>query len=885
MASRKALQGRGSRGATELGGGIAYTRFEEQDVESSQSSIGRPAGVGAARTGGGLAAGHGLTFVDDNEPEVVQVELPAEQFDNLPAVGAATGAAKGPWFDYVIVFDRDMLKSNKKQGLAHQQVFESIKQSLRKIKGIMLDEQESRFHTNPEHFLLVGGDEAFFQTYAEVLKIKKKLRHKIDGMEEMEFNRNHAHLFADPQEGQAFFNSRERIHMLQTLISQHPQRGGAGLSLGESREEGYVKEFFPLHDEQERVVLENRWIKSRDPFKFFQWLGYKKERVVYDAQGRAEKELYKPAFERLDMIRDYFGESIAMYFGFLEVYTLWLVFSALVGAGVFVAQATDRDDYLVVNPATGLTEVRAYNTYDGYVMPFYCIFLAISVSVFLEWWKRNQNMLAHRWEQTEQAEIERPEFKGHLTEGFWTKEEEWVSVPLRKEYTVIKKKYAKHFDWVYKAEFKDLGHRYHFLRKWYLVGYGAITTAVVIVLAAAMTLLALREWLYFNKGPQWASYIGGPSFAITIKVLDFVYYRVAKYITDREDHVWQSKYESSLISKVFLFQFVNNYIAYYYIAFVKNFGPSIFGGKPQQCLPVVGDGMAPPNCMFELNKQLASVFVVQIFVGNSIELALPFVKSLLPLWRENGKRKVTKERTFADADLTQIERQSNMPDYDGLFADYNEMIIQFGYVTLFASGFPLAAVLALLNNIVELRTDAVKFMRIQKRPGVSGAKDIGPWFGILDIMSNAAIVTNVLILCFVSTSVDEVFTKRGIPNPKFWKLFTLVAVEHVVFGIKWALRAFIPDHDDDVRRDVAMKEKMLEWAELTKPPPRIDLVKAGTVGKPAAAPISGAAQRIERFSLPPREGSDAAIALARAQALYSRPAAASPTLGEPEGRY
>ena len=39
--------------------------------------------------------------------------------------------------------------------------------------------------------------------------------------------------------------------------------------------------------------------------------------------------------------------------------------------------------------------------------------------------------------------------------------------------------------------------------------------------------------------------------------------------------------------------------------------------------------------------------------------------------------------------------------YEGTFEDYLEMFIQFGYVTLFSSAYPLDALCALLNNVME----------------------------------------------------------------------------------------------------------------------------------------------------------------------------------------
>ncbi len=46
-------------------------------------------------------------------------------------------------------------------------------------------------------------------------------------------------------------------------------------------------------------------------------------------------------------------------------------------------------------------------------------------------------------------------------------------------------------------------------------------------------------------------------------------------------------------------------------------------------------------------------------------------------------------------------------------------------VTLFVASFPLAPLFALLNNIIEIRLDAKKFVTELRRPIASRAKDIG----------------------------------------------------------------------------------------------------------------------------------------------------------------
>lgn len=61
------------------------------------------------------------------------------------------------------------------------------------------------------------------------------------------------------------------------------------------------------------------------------------------------------------------------------------------------------------------------------------------------------------------------------------------------------------------------------------------------------------------------------------------------------------------------------------------------------------------------------------------------------------------------------------------FQDYQEMFVQFGYVVLFSSAFPLAAMCALINNIIEIRSDAFKLCTGLQRPFGVRVESIGQW--------------------------------------------------------------------------------------------------------------------------------------------------------------
>lgn len=70
---------------------------------------------------------------------------------------------------------------------------------------------------------------------------------------------------------------------------------------------------------------------------------------------------------------------------------------------------------------------------------------------------------------------------------------------------------------------------------------------------------------------------------------------------------------------------------------------------------------------------------------------------------------------------------------DEEFDDYLEMVIEFGYVTMFASAFPLAAVWQFAYNWIEMKSDAFKLCFLCQRPVVARENGIGSWEYVLKI--------------------------------------------------------------------------------------------------------------------------------------------------------
>ena len=101
------------------------------------------------------------------------------------------------------------------------------------------------------------------------------------------------------------------------------------------------------------------------------------------------------------------------------------------------------------------------------------------------------------------------------------------------------------------------------------------------------------------------------------------------------------------------------------------------------------------------------------------------------------------------------EQDYEMIEHEGLFEEYLEMVLQFGFITLFVAAFPLAPLFALINNWAEIRLDAQKLVCETRRPVAQRAQDIGIWFPILEILTRLAVISNAFLIAFTSDFLPQ----------------------------------------------------------------------------------------------------------------------------------
>lgn len=553
-----------------------------------------------------------------------------------------------------------------------------------------------------------------------------------------------------------FFTPSMRSRMAYYILSRAPYelRGNIKkFGITKLLDSGVYKAAYPLHDCRFNV-------KSNEE-------DCPNERYLLYQEWAHPKSFYK--MQPLDLIRKYYGEKIGIYFAWLGFYTLMLAVAAVVGLACFIygykTQETSTWSKEVCDPEIGGQIVmcpqcdkdcmywRLNSTceaskklciFDNFGTLVFAVFMSIWVTLFLEFWKRYQAELEYQWDTVEFLEQEEPPRPEYEAKCIYEQKNLVTGVKEKVPYT-------------------SCGRCVRLS-----VGMGTVLFWIMLIVASivAITVYRLAAFFAFSSTlrteglkeleplkeyvtPQMATSVTASLISfVVIMILNILYERVAIWITDFELPRTMTEYENSLTLKMFLFQFVNYYSSCFYIAFAK--GKAVgYPGRPVYLLGKYrNEECDPGGCLIELTTQLSIIMGGKAILNNIQEVLIPWLKNL---YARHFKSKAS------DKGLPRWEQDYNLQPLSklGLFYEYLEMVIQFGFVTLFVASFPLAPVLALVNNIFEIRVDAWKITTQFRRMVPEKASTIGAWQPILQGVAILAVATNAMIIAFTSDMIPR----------------------------------------------------------------------------------------------------------------------------------
>ncbi|XP_076169593.1 anoctamin 8 white walker isoform X3 [Ptiloglossa arizonensis] len=603
-------------------------------------------------------------------------------------------------------------------------------------------------------------------TAAEEVHLPKRLRQEFGGGLK-EFVGSEASCFEGHDDEAQFFTTQERqslvLHLLHTLRAG-PQdlHSLPGLKMVEEQaiipkciSSGIISQVFPLHELPALEKLQRTWVRA----------------------------FFSP--QPLDDICKYFGVKITMYFAWLGHYTTALIVPAAVGAIYWIG---------IIGGNQAVEDV-------AYVL--FSVFNVIWATTYLETWKRRGAELAYRWGTLDQRDdllIEpRPLFTGTL---------EISSVTGRLEPTYPRWK---------RNMFR------------YFVSVPIIAACLFFVFIVMILSFQIQNWwdAYLESGGYgfWLSYMPKILLAMVIALMDEAYFKVAVWLNDMENYRLDTEYENHLIYKVALFQFVNSFLSLFYIAFYL---------QDQE----------------RLKEQLAALLIARQVIGNLKESAVPYLIEQLRLARlsfelfgalspsearpppgeenedkdsddknersDGGKSKQPRNVSQAELEsslyrvghptnsllkISDVTFKISTRKYNGAFSEHLEMLSQLGYVCLFSSAFPLAAMAALLGNLLELRGDAFKLCFVLQRPFGRRVSNIGTWQNAMEAMGLVAILVNCALIG-LSGQVQRMFPEMSATQT----ILLIVALEHIMLAIRFIIICAIPDIPHWVATEMAKVE-------------------------------------------------------------------------------
>ena len=407
---------------------------------------------------------------------------------------------------------------------------------------------------------------------------------------------------------------------------------------------------------------------------------------------------------------------------------------------------------LILPSVIGIIDViRNRNSPHHQISEITCIFNAIWSAIFLKGWKRRSNELAFDFGTLEQISYEpcRPLFRG---KSLGTDPISGAPCPV---YPIQK-------TWL----------------KEYLISIPFMVLSLFVSIKLMIFYFVVEKWVvdHYEKSSSFEAMvmvnIPGVVYAILVSVMNIQYRKVIRILNHYENHRTQSSHDNHMIIKLISFEFCNNFGSIFYVAFwLQDFGL--------------------------LKYQIMIMLIVYQVLDNLQEVLIP----LLSLFKSRKNVNTLVKKYDMDPKVAKIIKENMMPEYDDTYFDYLELFMQFGYVFMFSSVFPLAPVLALFNNVIEKRTDAFKICTAFKRPHQRSASGIhSAWLKAFEVLGYVSVVSNCALIAISALSYPGIK-----PGDSLETIILTVGIEHLIFALILIINFVVPDCSKEVRINLLRK--------------------------------------------------------------------------------
>ncbi|XP_062273881.1 anoctamin-9-like [Scomber scombrus] len=492
-----------------------------------------------------------------------------------------------------------------------------------------------------------------------------------------------------------------------------------GENLHKLMEKGVFDTKFCLHEETEQKNLTEKWARWSALFK------------------------HQPFSD----VKCYFGEKVALYYLWLSWYTKMLIPAAVLGIVLFLyGLAFFKTSPLIKEVCESnitmcprcdkrctvwklsdtCTYAKVSHLFDNEGTVFFAMFMAIWATLFLELWKRTRAKYVSKWKVYD-----------------WCEEEEELILEIMSN-----------------PDCQANEFRHSYFRSILVLILVTLMLMLIIGLAHALVVFRVVAAPLLSEGKSEfikdhantvALILGAILHYVTIQIMTRVNRWVSLKLCQIEKTNSFAATEKSFTIKMFTFQFFTLFSSLFYVAFFMG----RINGHPGNYVRIAGwrlEECHPSGCLTDLFIQMAIIMILKQTLNNIFEFTVPWLKNCFS--RSNIKcSRCNGNEDGLDKPYNNYELQDWLRNYHlaptnafSLFNEFLEMVVQFSFTTIFVAAFPLAPLLALINNIFEIRLDAIKMVHLERRVVPRKTNDIGVWTKVLEFIGVLAVIANGLVI-------------------------------------------------------------------------------------------------------------------------------------------
>ena len=283
--------------------------------------------------------------------------------------------------------------------------------------------------------------------------------------------------------------------------------------------------------------------------------------------------------------------------------------------------------------------------------------------------------------------------------------------------------------------------------------------------------------------------------AVVVAALTKFFDSIVSYIVNRENHGQDAEFENSMTQKSLV---ISSFIS--------------FSGLLLAAYRI--------RSFWRLNLLMIFLIVFKQILLNMIEACKPastypkkfeaHKKKFKPHFRKfpNDYEVFSKRQQHYEAEQQTLMGEMSATRIEG----YNELFIEYGWLVLFPPVFPAAALIAILSNAIQYKTEKNGILKYNKRCEPRAAIDIGNWLYYFEMISVMGIINGACLIIFTSQKLTTFDTD----GTRQWAdlILAILMIENILIVFKNLLGALIPDNPDWIEKEMLANEHRVKQVEV-----------------------------------------------------------------------